>query len=217
MIIINFKAYEEATGKRALSLAKSLEKEAKKHKIPLIICPQFTNIKEISKAVKIPVYAQHADPLESGAYTGFISMKSLKEAGAKGILLNHSEHRSKKLDLELLKRTISLAERLNLKTVVFARDIEEAKKIKKLNPRYLAIEPPELIGGKISVSEDKPELIKKSAKAIGKKLLVGAGIHKMEDVRVALELGASGVVVSSGIVKAKNPQKVLADLANGFR
>ena len=47
-----------------------------------------------------------------------------------------------------------------------------------MEPTYIAYEPPELIGGNVSVSSAKPEIIAQAAKACnGKtKLLVGAGL-----------------------------------------
>jgi triosephosphate isomerase len=76
----------------------------------------------------------------------------------------------------------------------------------------LIIEPPELVGGKISVSTAKPELIKKISKALRMKFLVGAGIHNRKDVEIALKLGASGIAVSSSVMTSKNPGKVLREL-----
>jgi len=78
---------------------------------------------------------------------------------------------------------------------------------------------PALIGGKISVSTAKPHVIEKAAKAVrGKcKLLVGAGVHTAEDVRTSLKLGASGVLLASGVTKARNKKKVLMDLVKGLK
>jgi triosephosphate isomerase len=43
-------------------------------------------------------------------------------------------------------------------------------------------------------------------------VLCGAGVKNGRDVRKAVELGASGVLLASGVVKAKEPRMVLADL-----
>jgi triosephosphate isomerase len=40
-------------------------------------------------------------------------------------------------------------------------------------------------------------------------ILCGAGISTAEDVSIALKLGTQGVLVASGIVKAKDPYSVL--------
>jgi triosephosphate isomerase len=43
-------------------------------------------------------------------------------------------------------------------------------------------------------------------------VLCGAGISKGEDLRAALDLGSKGVLLASGIVKAKDPKAALEDL-----
>ena len=49
------------------------------------------------------------------------------------------------------------------------------------------------------------------------KLLVGAGVKNGEDVRLAIELGAKGVLLASGVTKASDPKAVLLDLASGLK
>ena len=46
--------------------------------------------------------------------------------------------------------------------------------------------------------------------------LCGAGITKGEDVSAALKLGTKGVLVASGIVKAKDPCKVMMEFAEAI-
>jgi triosephosphate isomerase len=83
---------------------------------------------------------------------------------------------------------------------------------------FVAVEPPELIGGDISVSTANPELISDAVATIGAgKVLVGAGIKNAEDVRIALKLGAVGVLVASGVVKAADPVAALEDLCKGMK
>ena len=89
---------------------------------------------------------------------------------------------------------------------------EEARKVATLQPSFVAVEPPELIGGDVSVSTARPEIITGSVAAVdGVPLLVGAGIKNGTDVRIAMKLGAVGVLVASGVVKASNPGDVLRD------
>jgi triosephosphate isomerase len=205
IIVINFKTYKQATGKNALKLAKAIESVDKK----IIIGVQAPDIEAISKKTKLKVYSEHVDYFEQGRNTGFILPEDIKKNGAKGSFLNHSEH---KLKFDVLKKTIKRCKKIKLKTLVFASDLKEAKKIQKLKPDYLVIEPPELVGGKISVSKSKPELIEKISKNLKMKFLVGAGIHTNKDIKKALELGAEGIAISSAITKAKNPKKVLRGL-----
>jgi len=216
--IINFKTYEESTGDNAIKLAEICSKIAKEKKVSIAITPQCTDIYRISKIVSIPVLSQHIDAIDFGKNTGFLLPESIKQAGAEATLLNHSEHR---LNFDLLKKSIERAKQAELKTIVCAKDAEDAKKIAYLNPDFIAVEPPELISGKISVSDAKPEVISDSVKVIKSinnkiKVLCGAGIHNKNDVKKSVELGADGVLVASGIVKTKNQETALKDLANGL-
>ncbi|MCK5149620.1 triose-phosphate isomerase [Candidatus Pacearchaeota archaeon] len=203
IIVINFKTYKQ--GKDVLKLARIIEKINK----DIIIGVQANDLEEIAKKTKLKVYAQHVDYFKTGRHTGYIIPEAVKKDKAKGTFLNHSEH---KIKFNVLKKAINRCKKIKLKTIVFASDLKEAKKIKKLKPDYLIIEPPELVAGKISVSKTKPDLIKNIAKKLKTKFLVGAGIKSYEDVKIAMKLGASGIAISSAITKAKNPEKVLRNL-----
>jgi triosephosphate isomerase len=215
VLMINFKAYEESLGDNALKIAKICEKISIKENVSIVICPQFTDIQMIAKKVKIPVFAQHIDPIEPGAFTGHISALSIKKAGASGTLLNHSE---KKMNFDDIMKCIEIAKRYELITVCCEKDETRAKSISQLNPNFIAIEPPELIGGDVSVSKAKPEVIINGVKACGKiPVLVGAGIKNKEDVEKAIELGANGVLLASGVVKAEDKKKAILELVSGMK
>jgi len=106
IIIINFKTYEESTGDNAIKLAEICNKIAEETKTSIAIAVQSTDIYRISKIVSIPVLSQHIDEIDFGKNTGFLLPESVKQAGAKATLLNHSEHR---LDFDLLKSSIERA------------------------------------------------------------------------------------------------------------
>jgi len=201
--IVNFKTYKQ--GKDVLKFAKRIEKVNKN----IIIGVQASDVNEVAKKTKLRVYAQHVDYFPKGRNTGFILPEAVKADGAEGTFLNHSEH---KLKFDIIKKSIQRCKQIGLKTAVFASNLEEARKIERLHPTILIVEPPELVGGKISVSTAKPELIKNISKKIKMKFLVGAGIHSREDVKIAMKLGASGIAVSSSVMTSKNPEKVLREL-----
>ncbi|MDD5192369.1 MAG: triose-phosphate isomerase [Candidatus Nanoarchaeia archaeon] len=203
LVVINFKTYKQ--GKDAIELAKKIDKIDKN----IIIGVQASDIYEITKATKLAVYSQHVDYEEKGRATGFILPEAVKKDKAVGSFLNHSEH---KLSFDVLKGTMKRCKQAGLKTMVFASSVKEALKIEKLKPDYLVYEPPELVGGRISVSESKPDVIKKLSERIKMKFLVGAGIHNSEDVEIAVKLGAIGFAVSSAVVNAKEPEKKLREL-----
>jgi len=219
LILINFKCYEAGTGKNALKLARICESVSKKYKKNIAIAPQFTDVYLISREVDIPIFSQHIDPIEAGAFTGHVSPSSIKEAGAVGTLINHSE---RKLIIGKIEKCVNIAKKYGLVTVCCSRDVKESKDIAKFNPDFIAYEPPELIGTGISVSQTKPEVVTETVNEIKKinpniKVLCGAGITKGEDVKEALELGTVGVLLASGVVKADNPEDVLVDLAEAIK
>jgi triosephosphate isomerase len=203
LIVVNFKTYKQ--GQDAIKLAKIIEKIDPK----IIVGVQASDIKEISDNTKLKVYSQHVDYFKPGRHTGYIIPDAIKADGSIGSFLNHSEH---KLSYRVLKNTITRCRDLRLRTMVFASGLVEAKRIENLKPDYLIFEPPELVGGKISVSGAEPDLIKDISKNINLKFLVGAGIHSRKDVEIALKLGARGIAVSSAVTKAKNPGKKLREL-----
>lgn len=208
--IINFKTYPAASGKKAVVLARICDKiaRAKKHAVALAV--QAYDIAAVSSAVQIPVLAQHIDAMDPGAHTGWMAAASAKNAGAIGSLLNHSEH---PISLSEIKKTIIKLRENKLLSIVCAPTAAMVKKIAALKPDVVAFEPPELIGGNKSVSGTKPREVKNAVKAAnGIPLLCGAGIKTRADVLKAQELGVQGILISSGIVNAKSPKKVLKEL-----
>jgi len=205
IIAINFKAYESSTGDNALKLAKYADAVSKEEKVKVIIAVQAVDIAKVSAAVGIDVYAQHAETPGFGAHTGAVLLESIKAAGAKGTIINHSE---KTLELKAIEKTVHRAKELGLKTIVCAGTADQAKAVACFAPDYVAFEPPELIGGEVSVSSAQPGVIKdavrnvKSASATTE-VLVGAGIKSKDDVDKSIYLGACGVLLASHITEAK--------------
>ncbi len=215
IIAINYKAYPQAFGTKALEIAKQAEKVAKETGVTVIVIPPFTELYRIIQAVEIPVYAQHADPYKLGAHTGYIPIEALKEVGVKGVLLNHSEHQLKLTDIHKL---VAKARELGLETLVCGDTPEAGAAVAVLEPDMIAVEPPELIGTGIPVSKAKPEVVTKSVELIRRvntkvKILTGAGITTGEDVAAAIKLGTIGVLVASAVMKAKDPYKKIKDMA----
>ena len=218
LILINFKTYEEATGKRALKLAQSAEKASLETEVCIALAPQPTDLAPVTRLVTLPLFAQHVDPITPGSFTGHILPESVKEVGATGTLINHSERRLKLADIDT---TIKRARDAGLVSVVCANNPDVSAAVATLKPDMLAVEPPELIGTGIPVSKAKPEVVSgtvKLVKEINSKVVVlcGAGISTGEDVRAALKLGTEGVLVASAIVKAEDPYGVLLDFAEAI-
>ena len=212
MLFINFKTYEEATGEKAVALAKAAEKVAKESGKEIILVVQLADIYRVAKAVKLKVYAQHVDAVDYGSNTGHILIDAARQAGAVGTLVNHSEHR---IELQKIKDTVELCKQKTFEVLICAQDPDEVEQMTRMEPNYVAYEPPELIGGDISVSTAKPELIEESvAKANNVPLIVGAGVKNQEDVKISMKLGAKGILVASGVVKSDNQEKAIKELVH---
>ena len=203
VVVVNFKTYKQGAG--VLRLAKAIEKVDGK----VIVGVQACDIEEVARKTKLKVFCQHVDWQKPGRGTGFVLPEAVKADGAVGVFLNHSEH---KLKWGVLKRTVKRCRGVGLKVLIFASGLKEARRIKKLKPDYLVVEPPELVGGKVSISKAKPKLIEEIKKKLKYDFLVGAGIKTNEDFKVAIKLGAKGIAISSAITKAKNPVKKLKEL-----
>jgi triosephosphate isomerase len=219
LIIVNFKTYTEATGRKAVELAKQAEKVSQETRTQIVVAPQHADIAAVAQSVAIPVFAQHIDPIEPGSSTGHVLAESVKEAGAVGTLINHSE---RQLTLSDIDAVIRLASEKDLISCVCTSNPPISAAAAYLNPDIISIEPPELIGTGVAVSKAKPEVVTKTIQLVRKVnskmvILCGAGISRGEDVAVALKLKTQGVLAASAIVKAKDPYTVLREFAEATK
>ena len=218
LLLINFKTYIEATGKKSIDLAKTAEEVARERGVNIAVAPQFSDLKPVSEAVDIPVFSQHIDPIRPGAYTGHVLAEAVRSAGARGTLINHSERRMKVSEIE---ETLEIARSAELATIVCANTAGVSAAVAALDPDMIAIEPPELIGSGVAVSKAQPELITRTIVRIRDvnktvKILCGAGVSYADDVISALTLGTDGVLVASSVVKNKDPKKLLQEMAGAM-
>ena len=218
VIMLNVKSYVESMGQNDLNLAKSCQEVAEETGASMVYCPQQVDLAWIAKEIELPCFAQHSDAFNPGSSTGWTVMEAVKEAGAAGTLINHSEHRMQIADID---GVVQKAKELDLATVVCTNNTAVSMAAAEMGPTSIAIEPPELIGSGIPVSKSDPGIVSDSVAAVedvNKDVVVlcGAGISTGEDVKAAIELGAKGVLLASGVVKAKDQQAVLLDLASGI-
>lgn len=218
-IVVNFKTYPEASGPAALQLAKICEQVSHEEDVPIIVVPPMLDLALVASLVTIPVYAQHLDSVPSGSTTGHVTVENAKASGAKGTLVNHSEHRVKIAEIHDI---IDRARPAGLSTIVCTNNLAVSRACAAMEPDFVAIEPPELIGGDISVTTANPMIVAdtvKSIRLISPKVgvLCGAGVKNGRDVKKALELGTDGVLLASGVVKSKDRRATLLDLVSGLK
>lgn len=216
--IINLKNYLETSGENTIKIVKDAERVSENLNVEIIISPPQPSLALIAKQSKLKIISQHIDIKKTGSTTGFYIPEIIEKVGAAGSLINHSEH---EIGINEIKRSIEKLKELKLISIVCVKTIEGLKEILAFEPDYIAIEPPELIGTQKSISSEKPFLIRECSCIINKenqksKLICGAGINKKEDVKIALENGSTGILVSSSITKAKNWYDKIFELASAF-
>jgi triosephosphate isomerase len=213
IIVLNLKTYSESTGKEAVKLCEIARDVSKETGVRIICCSQALDLRECAKT-GCEIFSQGAEAFEFGAHTGATLPASLKDAGARGIMLNHAERKMKKEEIE---KAVKIARKLKLETLICSANKQETEMAARIAPDYIAVEPPELIGTGISVSTAKPEVVSgavKQVKAIADiPVLCGAGISNAQDVKKAIQLGTVGVLLASAYVKSKEPKKLLEEMA----
>ncbi len=221
LVLVNYKIYAEASGRRAVDITKALERVAKDFEgnVTVAVSPGAFDVHAVAAATDLPVVAQHIDPLKPGSGTGWLLAEAAKDAGAVGSLINHAEHR---LNVDVIDDIIHRLKHLDMARVACSNNICTTKALAAMGPDFVAIEPPELIGGDVSVTSADPGIVADAVKVTREindrvQVLCGAGVKTGDDVAAALELGAKGVLLASGVTKAKDAGAALADLLRGIR
>lgn len=218
VIVLNVKAYAESAGDRGIALMKACDEAAEETGASIVICPQQVQLALVAREARIPVFAQSVDAVDPGSQTGWVTLQGIKAAGAAGTLVNHSEHRLKLADIEWI---VAKAREMDLSTCVCTNNVPVSMAAAAVGPEFVAVEPPELIGTGTPVSKADPDIVRNSVKAVKRVsddviVLCGAGITTGDDVKAAIELGSEGVLLASGVVKAKDPKAALIDLTKGI-
>jgi triosephosphate isomerase (TIM) len=217
LIVVNFKTYESAHGLAAVELAKAMEvvnTEVETCELVAVVSA-FDLASVIAAAPTLSVWTQHLDPVGFGSNTGWLHPSTAIEHGATGTIINHAEH---KVSIEHVKELISQLP-TEFPVCACAADLDEAKALAALSPTMIAVEPPELIGGDISVTSADPAIVSDTVNLVNSVnpqvvTLCGAGVKNGQDVSTAIKLGTSGVLLASGVTKAEEPLSVLRDLVS---
>ncbi len=196
-------------GEELYALASHADKLAKEYDLDILFTGPLTELAIL--AARFPnliITSQHMDSVGLGDSMGRILPESLKEIGVEVVVINHAD---RALTFSQVIATVKRAKELGLKTLVCADSILEAKAIAELEPDILLAEPTELIGQAQMTSDEYVLETTRLIKEVNPNILVeqGAGIRTEDDVRKLLELGADGVGLTSGIVKADNPQEMM--------
>lgn len=217
LIVVNFKTYATAMGDAAEALAQAMDAHANGPATMVAAVSAF-DLGAVSSAVSgVEVWSQHLDPVGLGGFTGWLEPQTALARGAVGTLINHAEH---KVALDHVVDLLAMLPE-GFPVCACAADVAEAKALAALGPTFIAVEPPELIGGDISVTTADPAIVSDTVAAVKEvnanvRVLCGAGVKNGADVAKAIELGAEGVLLASGVTKATDVQAVLQDLVSAL-
>jgi triosephosphate isomerase len=208
-VLVNLKAYPCDP----VEIATAAHEVSESTDVRVAVAPQAADLGAVADT-GVETWAQHVSPVETGSHTGSTLAEAVERAGAVGTLLNHSENR---LTLADIDASLDAAERVGLETVVCANNPAQIGAVTALGPDAVAVEPPELIGTGTPVSKADPEIVRGAVEAAAAvddtvDVFCGAGISTGEDVVASSELGASGVLLASGVAKADDPRAALEAL-----
>lgn len=218
LVLVNYKVYPTALGDEAVLLTEQLEEAAASWpEATLAVAPSHPDLAPVNRATDLPVLAQHVDGHEPGSGTGKVLPEALDDRGVAGSLVNHAERQIKP---KLAERSVDRATSKGLAVITCAEDVGVVREMASFEPSYVAMEPPELIGGDTSVTSADPAIIEDSVEAAEEidpdaRVLCGAGVKTAEDVAQAIELGTQGVLVASGVTKAEDPVEAASSLLQG--
>ena len=215
LVVVNFKTYASASGRRADALAAhmaSINTNAR-----LVAAVSAFDLSSVAAISGVEVWSQHLDGVSQGSATGWLEINTAIERGAAGTLINHAEH---KVSIEDVKKLLDMLPE-GMPVCACAADVDEARALAALGPTFIAVEPPELIGVDISVTSADPAIVKDTVAAVKEvnpdvRILCGAGVKNGADVTAAIALGAEGVLLASGVTKAEDARAVLEDLVSGL-
>ena len=213
LIVVNFKTYTTAMAEAAEKLGKQMASVDTNARMVAVV--SAFDLHAVSSISGLEVWSQHLDPVSQGSHTGWLEPETAIARGAVGTVINHAEH---KVSIEHVAKLMSMLPE-QFPICACAADVEEARALAELGPKFIAVEPPELIGGDISVTTADPTIVSDTVAAVKNvnpnvRVLCGAGVKNGKDVATAIELGAEGVLLASGVTKASDAAAVLEDLVS---
>ncbi|MBT60869.1 MAG: triose-phosphate isomerase [Euryarchaeota archaeon] len=216
-MVVNFKTYASASGASAEQLAIAMQGYCNGPARMVAVVSAFDLASVRSVAPDLEVWTQHLDPVGQGSFTGWLEPSTALHRGAQGTIINHAEHKVSMDHVTSLKNQLPD----EFPMCGCAADLTEAKHLAEIGPTFIAVEPPELIGGDISVTTADPSIVRDTVAVVkginpNVRVLCGAGVKSGVDVAKAVELGAEGVLLASGVTKASDVTAVLSDLVSSL-
>ena len=213
LIVVNFKTYSTAMANAAEELGQKMASVITDAR--MVAVASAFDLSSVSSIKGLEVWSQHLDPVGQGSHTGWLEPETAIARGATGTIINHAEH---KVSIEHVSALMEMLPE-GFPICACAADVDEARALAKLGPTFIAVEPPELIGGDISVTTADPSIVSDTVAVVKEvnpnvRVLCGAGVKNGQDVATAIKLGAEGVLLASGVTRANDIPSVLNDLVS---
>ena len=137
LFIANWKMFGDLKAVNSAKKVIKFSKTKKFKKVQIIYCPPYTLINQfikITKNSRIKIGAQNCHYEQSpGAFTGSINTDLLKSAGAKYVIIGHSENRASGDTNKLINLKIKSALKKKLKVIFCIGETLKERKNKKTN------------------------------------------------------------------------------------
>lgn len=218
IIIANWKSNPK-TSAQAKKLFNAVKSASRRNKV--VICPPFSYLSVFKYKF---LCAQDCHWKQSGAYTGEVSPKRLKDLGVKYVIIGHSERRVLGETDEIINKKLKAALKAGLKPIlcIGEKKSQDAKKIvnnqlkkdlkgiikKDLKKIIVAYEPVWAIGTGNFCSAVKAGKIRKFIKEkINNKVLYGGSVNS-KIAKDYLKAGFDGLLVGGASLNAKEFRKI---------
>lgn len=206
-------------GDTVLEYALAAEKAAEKYDIDVLFTLPAVEIRRVAERTeRLILVAPYMDTLRPGRGMADILPEALRDAGAKGVVVNHCE---KPMSLPQIKATIDRAHEIGMFVFACADSVAEARAIACLEPDIINPEPTELIGGNSGAVSDMSyvKACIDSVKAVNPDILVeqAAGITNGQQVYDFIMAGSEAAGAASGICKAKDPIAMIDEMIAATR
>ncbi len=215
---IGLKGYLYGAG--AVRLAREIDRLAGDLDVGVVFDPQAVDIAAVARETRhLLVFAQHLDPVTSGRGVGRMLPEAVREAGAVGAMLNHSE---RPMTLGDIGRSIERAREVGLATLVYADSPAQAAAVAMLGPDIVLAEPPELIATSRSAATEMRAFVERAVELVARVdpgiiVMCGAGVQTADDVTAMMGLGVGGTGSSSGILRSPDPVARATEMITAMR
>ncbi len=213
LIVANWKM-NPASLKEAKNLFDSVKQGIRNtKKVEAVVCPPFIYLSALNKrgfASAINLGAQDCFWEESGAFTGEVSPRQLKDLGVKYVIIGHSERRKyfEETD-EIVSRKLKACLKVGLRPILCVEKLSQLKGIKK--DIIVAFEPVSAIGTGEAFSVEKA---KSARKAIKNNFVLYGGSVSSKNAKDYIEkAGFKGLLIGGASLKGKEFIKIIKTIA----